>query len=213
MPVSKQKGPLARSFFQKRRKWRRSDGLGNPSFQFAFRQGADLGGSHLPILEQHQGRDAANAIGARDAGILINVELGYGHLALQLVGDLFQSRADHLAGSAPFGPEIHHDGTTRANNVGFEVRIGDFDGRHWQLSRLGAQGKFPAVFHSESKNAGRSRQPASSPRRSPVSLPGSIAASAASRRSSSSAMATGPSVQISSMRRRLSGHSGARTAR
>ena len=159
----------------------------------------------------------ANAISARDAGILIDIEFGDRDLALQLFGDFFERRADHLAGTAPFGPEIDDDGTGGADHIGLEIGIGDFDCRHGASLENGRAGS-PGAFHPESKKPGQRRQGALSatspagPAAGPADT-ASIAASASSRRASSSVTTEGSAVQTSSMRTRLPGHSGASAAR
>ena len=72
--------------------------------------GADLGGGQLAVLEQHQRRDPAHRVLARDLGIVVDVDLHDLDLAGMGRGDLVHDRPDHLAGPAPLGPEVDHDG-------------------------------------------------------------------------------------------------------
>jgi hypothetical protein len=58
-----------------------------------FGRGADLGGGRLAVLEEDHRRDAANAIFARCIGIVVDVELGDGHLLAHLVADLSSAGA------------------------------------------------------------------------------------------------------------------------
>src|SRR4051812_7741032 len=52
----------------------------DPSVELALRQGADLGGEDLAILEQHQGRNAAHAELAGGLGVFVDVQFGDGNL-------------------------------------------------------------------------------------------------------------------------------------
>src|ERR1700731_1668967 len=86
-----------------------SDRLANPLDQLALGQRADLLGRDLTVLEDDQGRDAAHAVLGGRARVLVDIDLGDGDLAGELLGDLFERRRDHLAGAAPFRPEIYQD--------------------------------------------------------------------------------------------------------
>src|SRR3546814_4697238 len=72
----------------------------------ALRDRPDLGRGDLPVLEQHQRRNAAHPVFLRRAGIVVDVQLRDGDLVLHIGGDFFQRGRDHLARPAPFGPEI-----------------------------------------------------------------------------------------------------------
>jgi hypothetical protein len=51
-------------------------------------------------------------------------------LATELVSDLVERRSNHLAGPAPFGPEIDENGAGRAKHVVCEGLVGDGLGGH-----------------------------------------------------------------------------------
>src|ERR1700739_4700924 len=106
---AKQKGPRSRPFLNSARPTR-LNGLGDPPFQLAFGRRPDLRRFELAALEKHQRRYAANAVGSGGVGILIDVELGDRALALHFRSYFLKRGADHLAGAAPFGPEIDDDG-------------------------------------------------------------------------------------------------------
>ncbi|MNF87097.1 hypothetical protein D3C84_695550 [compost metagenome] len=61
----------------------------------------------LTILEQHHGRQAANAKAGDDVLLEVAVDLGQEQLTLIALGDGLQHRHEHFARRAPFGPEIH----------------------------------------------------------------------------------------------------------
>ncbi len=60
----------------------------------------------LTILEQHHGRQAADAETGDDLLFDVAVDLGQQQLTLILLGDLRQQRHQGLARRAPFGPEV-----------------------------------------------------------------------------------------------------------
>ena len=49
--------------------------------------------------------------------VLIGVDLGDDDLAFVVVGELFQDRCDHPAGSTPGGPEVDQDGDVRVEYI------------------------------------------------------------------------------------------------
>src|SRR5262245_60031549 len=57
--------------------------------------------------------------------ILVDVELDDFDFAVEFLGDLFERRCDLPAGTAPFRPEIHHDGGGRLQYVGLEGIVGN----------------------------------------------------------------------------------------
>src|SRR3546814_13013710 len=52
-----------------------SDRSFDPRLEVALRQRADLHGGHLPVLEQHQRREAADAVGGRGLRVVVVVHL------------------------------------------------------------------------------------------------------------------------------------------
>ena len=110
-----------------------SDRLFDPGLQLVLGGGAHLGGRHLPALEHHQGGDAAHAVARRRGGVLVDVDLHDLGLGAEARRDLLESRADHLAGAAPFGPEIDHDGRVGLQNVLFEGSVRHLVGGHGNL--------------------------------------------------------------------------------
>jgi hypothetical protein len=71
------------------------------------------------------GRDAADAELGRHGLVRIDVDLGHHQLALVLLGDFFQDRCNHLARTAPLGPEVDQDRALGLEHFGIEVCIGD----------------------------------------------------------------------------------------
>ena len=79
------------------------------------RLGVDAGGlyAHLPpnllaVLEEDDGGNAHNAVLAGQRLVLIHVHLTDKRLALVLLAQVLHNRSQHLAGTAPSGPEVHH---------------------------------------------------------------------------------------------------------
>src|SRR5262249_35256362 len=60
-----------------------------------------------PVMKEDQRGDALNAQSPGDIDVLIGVELGEGHLVLELACDLLKDWRHHEAGSAPGGPKVH----------------------------------------------------------------------------------------------------------
>src|SRR5262245_24819700 len=63
----------------------------------------------LATLEEEQGRDRAHLEARRQAGVLVDVDLGDRHAARVLLRELVQGRRDRLARAAPLRPEVHYD--------------------------------------------------------------------------------------------------------
>ena len=61
------------------------------------------------VLEQEQGRDAADAEVHGRLRVGVDVELREGELAIVFLGELFYDGGDHLTGATPVGPEIDQD--------------------------------------------------------------------------------------------------------
>ena len=61
----------------------------------------------LTVLEQHHGRQAANAEAGDDVLFEIAVDLGQQQFALVALGNGLQQRHQRFARRTPFGPEIH----------------------------------------------------------------------------------------------------------
>ena len=62
---------------------------------------------HATVLEDDEGRDAANPILAGDGWFLVHVQLHHPAATLHGLGDLFQNGGLRLAGATPRRPEIH----------------------------------------------------------------------------------------------------------
>src|SRR5579871_2556453 len=89
--------------------------------------GADLLGLHRAAFEDHERRDAADAVLLGDLLVLVDVDLGYLELARVVPGDLVQDRGDHLAGAAPLGPVIYQHGDIGVQHVGLETGVAGID--------------------------------------------------------------------------------------
>ena len=88
-------------------------------------QGADLGCFHLAVAEQHQGRDAANAVFRGRLGVGVNVQLAHLHTIRVFLGDFFQDGRDHFARATPLRPVIDEYGFVGAEDLLAPIGIGD----------------------------------------------------------------------------------------
>ena len=118
-----------------------SDRRFDPALQRGFRGGADLVRHHLTVLEQEQRRDPAHAQNGGAVGVFVDVDLDDFYLAGQFVGQFFQRRADLTAGAAPFRPEIDDDGDRGIAHLGVKGGIGNSDGGHGFLLKIGLTGR------------------------------------------------------------------------
>ena len=89
--------------------------------QVALRAGADLHVDRLAALEHDERRDGAHALADRGLLVLVDVELDDLHLAVELGRQLLQVGRDHLAGTAPFRPEIHQNWNLRLGNFFLKI--------------------------------------------------------------------------------------------
>src|SRR4051794_32832862 len=104
---------------------RSSDELGEVLEQLALALGADEALHLLAVLEHQEGRDAHHVEAPSGVGVVVDVELADGELALLLAGDLGERGGDHLAGTTPLGPEVDEHGRVGAGNGLVERRIGE----------------------------------------------------------------------------------------
>src|SRR5437868_8515622 len=92
-----------------------------------FVRHADVLPGLLAVLEDEDGRDAADAVTLGDARRVVDVELGDLVLADGLVRDFLDDRSEHFAGAAPRGGEIDEDGLRRLEDFLIEIRVGELD--------------------------------------------------------------------------------------
>src|SRR5690606_17295727 len=119
-------GPPSKSVYPKGS----GDCAADPGRQGSLRCSANFHVGNFAVLEQHQGRNGAHAILGGKLGVLINVDLGHFDLAGKLGCDFLQRRSNHLARTAPFGPEVDDDRLGSLKNVGLEIVLVDGDGGH-----------------------------------------------------------------------------------
>ena len=93
--------------------------------QLGLGQGTDLGRGELAALEQHQGRDAANAELGGNVTVLVHVHLRNLQAAVVIFGDFIQDGRNHLARATPLGPVVHEDGRGGLQDVLLEARVGN----------------------------------------------------------------------------------------
>src|SRR5438874_5687795 len=89
--------------------------------------GPDDPGLLLAVLEDDQGRDAHNAEPSGRLWIVVHVHLGRGHALGEVARDVLDDRRDHVAGDAPFGPEVHQDRPLGMQDLAFEVLVRNLD--------------------------------------------------------------------------------------
>jgi 5-(carboxyamino)imidazole ribonucleotide mutase len=100
------------------------------------RNGADEAVHRLAVLEHHAERDAAHAehLGQLRGNLrhLVGVELGQREAPGVLDLELFEHRAQLLAGAAPFGPDVqqHRGGDGAFDQFGLEIFESDVDHRN-----------------------------------------------------------------------------------
>ena len=105
----------------------RSDVAVEKSGELRLREGADLGGFHGAVLEQHEGRNAPDAVLGRDGRVLVDIQLCNRDPSVVFFRYIFENRRDHLAGSTPFGPVIHQHRLRRLEHVALEARVRQVD--------------------------------------------------------------------------------------
>ncbi len=73
----------------------------------AFADAADDALCFHTVFEDHQGRDAPDAIACGSSGIVVNIDFIDFCLAFVSIGYGVHRRGQRTAGRAPFGPEIN----------------------------------------------------------------------------------------------------------
>ena len=73
-------------------------------------KGADLLLDHLALVEEQERGDAHDIELGCKLGLLVHVYLGHFQLVLVLRREILEDRSNHLAGAAPFRPEIGYNG-------------------------------------------------------------------------------------------------------
>ncbi len=87
---------------------------------------ADDGARRLAALEDHEGRDGADAVALGQLGHVVDVDLRGEELSREPVGDLVERGAEPAAVHAPRRVEIDERGELRLQDLGVEVvRCGD----------------------------------------------------------------------------------------
>jgi hypothetical protein len=75
---------------------------------------------HLAILKEQQSWDGPDSVLGSQSLLIIYIHFADSDPAIELFGQFIQDRSDHLAGPAPFGPEIDQHG-----RGGFEDLFGE----------------------------------------------------------------------------------------
>src|SRR5215831_14524409 len=125
---------------------------------------ADHGLSHLPLVEEHEGGNARDAIALGHRGVLVDVELAHGQTPCILGRDLLHDWSHETTRTTPGGPKIDQHGTGGVEDVVLKS-IGR-DG-HWRyhtcvLSSLGCETRTTAgTGHACERREARSSRPES----------------------------------------------------
>ena len=104
--------------------------------------GADEAVDDLAVLQRVHGRDRLHLERLADRRVLVDVDLGQHDLAVGLVDDLLEDRAERPARPAPRRPQVDDDGhrLRPLDDLGLERGIGDIDVGH--ASTLPSPGEF-----------------------------------------------------------------------
>src|SRR5688572_3926113 len=92
--------------------------------ELCFGNCADLLRGYGAVAEQEQGWNAANIELRWGFRILVDVELDDAELVFVLRGDRVENWSDHLAGTAPLGPEVEQHGLRGLHDVLLKSRVG-----------------------------------------------------------------------------------------
>src|SRR5690606_37811333 len=84
---------------------------------------ANLGGFHVAALEQHEGRDAADAELGGSVLVFVDVQFYDLELAGILLGNFVENGGDHLARTTPLGPVVHQYRRLRLQHFGLEIAV------------------------------------------------------------------------------------------
>lgn len=84
---------------------------------------------HFAVLEEQEQRDRAHVVFDGEFAGFIHVHLADFGGTFEFGGNLVDHRADHFAGTTPFGPKVHEDGHGGIDDFGLEICVGKFQ-RH-----------------------------------------------------------------------------------
>src|ERR1700722_1908821 len=116
------------STYRLRCRLRLLDGFLQPPHDFGLGLRAYNAIDLLPRLQHQQRGNAANVKALRSDGIFIYVQFRHANSPGHLFGELFHYRRNHLARSAPGGPQIQQHRQRRALNISRERRVRYGDG-------------------------------------------------------------------------------------
>src|SRR5262249_14066123 len=120
-----------------------SDEFGQVLEELTLALGPDEALHRRAVLEDQQRRDAHDVEAAGRVGVVVDVELGHGQLALVLRRDLLEGGGDHLARPAPLGPEVDDHRALGALHRLVEGGVGECQNlvRHGMSFRGGRPGR------------------------------------------------------------------------
>ena len=94
---------------------------------------ADNAVNFLAVLDEEHGGDAHDVEASGATGIVIDIQLGDDHLSIIFSGQVCDGGGQHVAGAAPFRPEVDDGQLVGLHDRLFEIGVGNVD-------RLGSVG-------------------------------------------------------------------------
>lgn len=104
----------------------------------------------LAVLEEQKQGNRADIVFHGELTRVIDVYLGDFRLAFDFGRQLIEDGADHLAGAAPFRPEVHEHGDAGVENFGLEIGFSDCQSHGSKMEHQSRN-----VKSRPAKNAGR----------------------------------------------------------
>jgi hypothetical protein len=105
-------------------------------YQVLLGDHTDLLLHHFAVFENQKGGYATDSVAGGNVGVAVHVQLAYHRFAFHIAGDFFDHRADHTAGSAPFGPEINEHRLRGVQDGFLKIGISDYEGHVLKFNGL-----------------------------------------------------------------------------
>ena len=123
-----------------------SEVFGNGAGQGGFGNSANNGVNLLAALEDHQGRNAADAVLVGHVGVFVGVELEHLDLAVKFLGNFLDDRSHHPAGTTPGRPEIDQHRNVALEDVLVKGSVSDSSGARHQRVLIKAKSSNGLAF-------------------------------------------------------------------